>query len=334
MSAVRFFAQPKPDKAACEQLTAAAPLNPFVTFPYLQAEASCGAEPWLLGWRHDDAIRGCLGFIRAGRMNRTLTIPSAPDAPPELWDGIKSFADGQRITTVEVNTFASSAGSIPQLGEETSRLERFECIVPITASPDELLKRMRLNHRRNVRKAINAGAALRTGQDCSLDDHVRLMSASMQRRRQRGEDIHCELSTTALEPYVRTGFCRLFQVAAGGEVVSSIMVACSPQARYLYTSGTSPAGMDIGASHFLVYGIMQAGQQDGAVVFNLGGAADLNSGLGQYKSGFGAETVRLEAAEFYTGNALHKAVSGSARLVRNMLDRARTVAAENRGSRS
>jgi hypothetical protein len=305
---------------------AAQPLNPFATSAYLEAEGILGAEPWLLGYPSDEAFLGCLAFIRSGRMSRTLTIPSAPNAPQEFWDNVHTFCTDQRITNVEINTFASPAGRIPSLGEEVSRLERFECIVSIQAPPDELLKRMRLNHRRNVRKAMNADAVLRTGEGCSLDDHIKLMSASMQRRRQRGEDIDCEPSAAALQPYLTTGFCRLFQVVAAGEVVSSIMVACSAQARYLYTSGTSPAGMDIGASHFLVYGIMQAGQAEGATVFNLGGTADLNSGLGQYKSGFGAEIVRLETAEFYTGNALHKAMSGSARLVKNVLNRARTLA--------
>lgn len=308
---------------------AAQPLNPFATSEYLEAERILGAEPWLLGYHSDEMLLGCLAFIRSGRMSRTLTIPSAPNAPQEFWDHVQTFCADQRVTNVEVNTFASPAGSIPPLGEELSRFERFECIVSLQASPGEMLKRMRMNHRRNVRKAINADASLRTGEDCSLDDHVRLMSASMQRRRQRGEDIDCEPSAAALQPYLKTGFCRLFQVAAAGEVVSSIMVACSAKARYLYTSGTSPAGMDIGASHFLVYGIMQAGQTESASVFNLGGTADLSSGLGQYKSGFGAETVRLEAAQFYTGNALHKAVSGSARLVKNMLNRARTFAGRN-----
>jgi hypothetical protein len=326
MSAPRFFTQSPPDPAACRQLTSAQSLNPFATSAYLEAERILGGEPWLLGYQSDEIFLGCLTFIRSGRMSRTLTIPSAPNAPQEFWDHVRRFCMEQRVTNVEVNTFASPGGSIPRLGEELSRLERFECIVSLQPSPDDMLKKMRLNHRRNVRKALNAGADLRTGEGCHLEDHVRLMSASMQRRRQRGEDIDSEPSVDALQPYLRTGFCRLFQVVAAGEVVSSIMVACSAQARYLYTSGTSPAGMDIGASHFLVYGIMQAGQAEGAVVFNLGGTSDLSSGLGQYKSGFGAEIIRLETAEFYTGNTLHKAVSGSARLVKSVLTRARTLA--------
>jgi Acetyltransferase (GNAT) domain len=326
MSAPRFFTQSTPDSAACRQLMVAQPLNPFATYAYIEAERSLGAEPWLLGYEGNEEFIGCLAFIRSSRMSRTLTIPSAPNASPEFWDNVRTFCADQRVTNVEVNTFASPAGPIPQLGEEVSRLERFECVVPVQASPEDMLRKMRTNHRRNVRKAVNAGAELRTGEGCRLEDHVRLMSASMQRRRQRGEDIDCEPSAAALQPYLKTGFCRLFQVAAAKEVVSSIMVACSAEARYLYTSGTSPDGMDIGASHFLVYGIMQAGRDEGAMVFNLGGTSDLSSGLGQYKSGFGAEIIRLEAAEFYTGNTLHKAVSGSARLVKNVLSRARTLA--------
>jgi hypothetical protein len=320
-----FFAQRMPDSKACRRLMDVDPLNPFATPAYLEAEKSLGAEPWLLGFERDGSFTGCLAFIRSGRLNRSLTIPSAPDAPPAFWDGVKTFSNDERITSIEVNTFASPAAFIPELGEETSRMERFEFIVPLDGSPDQLLDRMRVNHRQSVRKGMKQGLTVRTGDVCSLETHIQLMAASMERRQLRGEHAVCEASVESLRPYVESGFCRLFQAVLDGQVVSSMTVACAPRAFYLHTSGTNATGMAACASHFLLYEIMKAGQTEQLSKFNLGGVANRNSSLAQYKERFGADVVRLEAAEFYTGNALHKAVSASARLMKNVLDRARTL---------
>jgi hypothetical protein len=320
-----FIAQRMPDSEACRRLMELDPLNPFATPAYLEAESALGAEPWLLGFERDGSFAGCLGFIRSGRLNRSLTIPSAPDAPPEFWEGVKTFSNDERITAIAVNTFASRAACIPELGEETSRRERFEFLVALDGSPEQLLERMRVHHRRSVRKGIKQGLTVRAGDVCSLTEHIQLMAASMERRQLRGESAVCEASVASLRPYVESGFCRLFQAVLDGRVVSSMTVACAPRAFYLHTSGTNAAGMAAGASHFLLYEIMKTGQLEGLSKFNLGGVADRDSGLAQYKERFGAEVVRLQAAEFYTGNALQKAVSASARLMKNVLDRARAL---------
>jgi hypothetical protein len=317
----RFLTQANPDRTACELLAASEPLNPFATFAYLEAEKALGSEPWLFGWNGETGFLGCLAFIRSGRVNRTLNIASAPDAPEPFWESVRLFAGEKRITRIEVNTFASTVASLPPLGEELSRMERFEFVVPLDGAPDDLLNRMHMNHRRNINKGIKQKIAVRCGDDCKLDAHVQLMGASMSRRRLRGEDVACEASVETLRPYITSGFCRLFQAVLNGEIVSSIAVACAPRAFYLHSSGTSPAGMAAGASQFLMYEIMKAGQAANLSKFNLGGVSEPNSGLWQYKQRFGAEVIRLEVAEFYTGNVLHKAVSASARLLRSALGR-------------
>jgi hypothetical protein len=112
-----------------------------------------------------------------------------------------------------------------------------------------------------------------------------------------------------------SGACVLYQAMLGNDVVSSMTVARSRLGRYLHTSGTSPAGMSVGASHFLIYEIARSAQAEGANRFNLGGARDRDCGLAKFKEHFGAECIELESADFFVGNAvdrvLHSLLGGT-----------------------
>jgi lipid II:glycine glycyltransferase (peptidoglycan interpeptide bridge formation enzyme) len=170
---------------------------------------------------------------------------------------------------------------------------------------------------------MKAGLRVRiTSDPAHLDEHVRLIDSSMQRREAKGENVPVGASSEELRPYLESGFCRIFQAILGEETVSSMMVAHASTGAYLYTSGTSPTGMKMGASHFLVHEIAQTCQRQGAHVFNLGGVRDVNSGLGQYKRYFGAEMVNLEAAEFYVGSIWQKAISGGAQRMHGIVQKA------------
>ena len=323
MPGLEFFAEADPGAARCGELAALQPANPFATFAYLQAERSFGGRPWLFGCSRDGMpIYGCLGFLRSGRLERRLEIASLPAAEEPFWSGLREFSHTHRVTILELNSFASPAVSIPAMTGERTRIQRHEFQAPLDTSDTGLLERLQMNHRQRVRKGMKAGLEVRTASDAEcLADHVRIMAMSMQRRQARGESVPTGSTAESLAPYLSTGFCRLFQAVLSSETVSSMMVAQAASGAYLYTSGTSPAGMNIGASHFLVYEILKASRQSGAGVFNLGGVGDLSSGLAQYKRYFGAAPVALEAAEFDLGSALHKVVRASAGLARGLLGR-------------
>ncbi|MBZ5580678.1 MAG: GNAT family N-acetyltransferase [Acidobacteriia bacterium] len=318
MPGPEFFAEADPGQARCGELASLQPANPFATFPYLQAERSFGGGAWLLGCASGGELRyGCLGFLRSGRLDRRLTLPSLPPAEEPFWSGLAEFCRKKGVTILELNTFASPAVAIPSLGEERRRVERHEFVVPMDGPGDGLLQQMHPHHRRMVRKGMKAGLEVRVTRDPGyLKEHVAVMRSSLTRRESRGEDVWSEPDAELLRPYL-DGVCRLFQAVAGAETVSSMTVAESSGGGYLHTAGTSPEGMRIGASHFLLYEILKACRQNGGRIFNLGGVSDLSSGLALYKRHFGAHPVTLEAAEFDVGAAWRRVVRISAGKLRD-----------------
>jgi hypothetical protein len=84
--------------------------------------------------------------------------------------------------------------------------------------------------------------------------------------------------------------------------MSSILLLRSKRSAYYQSAGTSPEGMSVGASHFLIHNVCKKLKDGGVWVFNLGGAPE-GSSLARFKSGFGAVEVSLEACSCYLGPA-------------------------------
>lgn len=308
-----FSAEASPAGASCLELSALYPENPFATEAYMRTEQGMGAEAWLLGCRDQGRLTcGCLGFLNRGRLNCALNIPSLPAVPKEFWIGLKQLLRQQSCTILDLGTFASAGSEIPSLGKEQSRGTRYEFVIPLEGSPEDLLSRMQMQHRQRVRKGVNAGLVFRSGEQCSLAAHEQLFFASMGRRESRGEDIESRVTAQAVQPFLESGFCGLYQAVLNDQVISSATVAYAQGGRYLHTSGTSPEGMKMGASHFLVHELMKDAKKAGCSVFNLGGTFDLDSGLAQYKKHFGARSVESQSAQFFVGGSLREAVSSAA----------------------
>jgi hypothetical protein len=323
MPQLNFLAQREPDENACRRLEELYPTNPFATFAFAESARRLGAEPWLVGVCSDGALEsGCIASLRKGRLDRSLVIDSVPPLTDEqaevFWSSLQAHSGRAGITRLEINSFGSSCASIPSLGKELFRRRRWEYTVPLRGA--DLMAQMTKTHRQPVRKGMKAGlSVLKLNDPTHLESHRRLMTASMSRRHARGEEVPEVSRTDFLRPYMETGLCTLFQAIRGGQPVSSMLVAQAVRGAYLQSSGTSPAGMDTGASHFLLYEIMSRLQLDGVDVFNLGGVDNIDSGLALFKSHFGASATSLEAAGFYVGGAMHEFVSSLARSFRERL---------------
>lgn len=124
----------------------------------------------------------------------------------------------------------------------------------------------------------------------------------MERREQRGESV----PSVQPDPFDRallvSRAAELFQAYDGTSVLSSILVLRAPLGAYYQSAGTSPEGMELGASQFLISSVAAILQGEGMHLFNLGGAGDESPGLQRFKSGFGAHPVPLEAATFVFGS--------------------------------
>jgi GNAT superfamily N-acetyltransferase len=85
---------------------------------------------------------------------------------------------------------------------------------------------------------------------------------------------------------------------------------------YYQSAGTSPEGMAIGASQFLIHAVAQALRAEGASTFNLGGADD-GSSLARFKAGFGARCIALPSAQCYVGPRWRRLATRGVELVRH-----------------
>lgn len=173
------------------------------------------------------------------------------------------------------------------------RIERVEYSFDLQVNPADW--KLGSTHKRHVKNAEKSDIqVLRTASLANVERHVELIGASMLRRQQRGERVTVARDNPEIVSLAKSGSGELFQALMGTEVLSSIFVLRSQKAGYDHSSGTSPAGMDIGASHFLILSAAKLLQQDGCTVLNLGGTRPDETGLARFKSAFGTTTSEVE----------------------------------------
>ena len=136
---------------------------------------------------------------------------------------------------------------------------------------------------------------------------------------ERGEAVALLQEAAPLLALLRAGAGVLFQAMQGETVLSSALILLSRGGGYDQTTGTSPEGMELGASQFLIFEIAETLRRQGFTAFNLGGIAGQNPGLHTFKSGFGPIERRLEAARFALGSRLRRRLVGAMRSLRARL---------------
>jgi len=285
------------------------PTNPFWTAPYARAMSA-------LGFRSFTFFAGesaCAAFLKSGRVNRTLEIPSVPPSSELFWRGVRDFCRRNRVTHLEANSFASAPATIPSMAGEIARRTRFEFVLDLQKPTS-----MASNHIRNVRRANNAGAVLRQASDeAACERHWDLVDASLARRTARGEHAFAGDLRLRIAALRQCGAGELFQAVIGDEIVSSIFILLAERGAYYQSAGTSEKGMDCGASHFLVDAIATDLRLRSMTTLNLGGASDVGDGLARFKAGFGARVVELPAAEFRWGGFLTRTMNATAALLQS-----------------
>jgi RimJ/RimL family protein N-acetyltransferase len=315
---LEFRADEHPSIALVAEVSALAPTNPFYTQPYLESMRALGYQPWLLSLRNGPGLVAAgVGLMKSGRLNRSLEFTSlpVPQGSDLFWERAIRFCRGARVSYLEVNSFAATAQSIPALAGEMDRRARTEYVIDLRKPA--LWAGLSSNHKRNIKLAGKAGLQVRHRTDIeACREHLRLVQSSLDRRRSRGEEVHDRGDGERFTTYTRCGLGELFQAVRAGEVLSSILVLKGERGAYYQSAGTSPEGMERGASSFLICETATALRDRGMETFNLGGADDGNPGLRRFKSGFGAYAVELPAARFYLGSALKKKLGTAAALVR------------------
>ena len=308
-----------PDEDLLWAIAEAEPENPFHTPAFVRARIRRGGRPVAFLASSGGMPRGCTAFIVQGRIHRDLEIISAPavDAAHPLWDAIRAFCVREGITRLRVQSFGSTGGAIPVIGRESSRHQRREYVLDLGSECPPLT--LSSNHRRNLRRAERAGIEVtETSEPKACEIHAALIGLSMSRRQERGERVSADTPSAMFRHFLETGAGVLFQAALpGGPVLSSVLVLLAARGAYYHSAGTSPDGMTQGASQLLIATVAERLRDRGIILFNLGGAAEDQTGLTRFKCGFGSRTVELETASFDVAR-------GTRRVITTLVDQLRT----------
>jgi hypothetical protein len=303
---VQFKAFRDPTSSLLSRLAAFAPENPFYTPEYVAALASRGVRPFALAIEEEgEAVAGCTAFASRGWLNRRLEITSLPELrdPPAFWNGLLRFCREERFSVLVANSFGSRRADLPP--DVVSRT-RGEYHLDLTADIWEGLNR---NHRRQVKKAREAGLVVRRGFGVeACIDHARMAANSFQRRSSHGEIINVRIDPAESLAFLESGVGELYQVLDGDEVVSSLLILTAEKGAYGQTSGTSDAGLLCGASQFLWFEIAVSLRERGLELLNMGGADEAARGLREFKESFGARRIELATAELYLGSRLRQSI--------------------------
>jgi hypothetical protein len=291
--------------------------NPFRTVAYVNAMRILGYEGWLLGSRASNSDNVAVAFLKYGRLNRELTIPSLPEAAQqaEFWNDLYAFAKRRGITRIIAESFGSPSITLPALHGETFRESKLEYVLKLQEHDlDSLLSS---NHKRNIKKAQSSNLCIeQSRRRSSCDQHLRLMGHSRTRRLGRGESLPEVADPSQFYALLDAGAGDLFQAYHNGTAVASVLVLRAPGAAYYHSAGTSKEGMRIGASHFLVHSIGEQLKREGTSIFNLGGCVP-GSSLARFKDGFGPVHVQVASAQCYLGEVWRRKLSAAISLARS-----------------
>jgi hypothetical protein len=313
---LQFRSKLEPPRQLVEQVGACDPTNAFHTAEYVNASGSVGEQVCLLGlYQEEELVSGCLGFLSGAFLRHTLVIPSLPSVPcPEtFWPGLLDVCQELKVWRLQIDTYASPAAEIPQLPGELERRMRCEFVLDLDGG--EISNRLSGQHRRSISRAVKAGLSIRrTREAAACIPHLELISASMERRANRGEDVKKHNDGDRIQALLASGAGEIFQAVHQDRVVSSILILRSSQGAYYHTAGTSPEGMKLGASPFVLMHAATVLQQEECRVFNMGDATAENPGLQRFKSGFGCREVPLEAASFCPRSDVERKVHTTLRM--------------------
>jgi lipid II:glycine glycyltransferase (peptidoglycan interpeptide bridge formation enzyme) len=307
-----------------------APENPFYTPAYAAARLALGDTPILLHEPRQDIHNSVPGFLRRGSISARLEIPSLRVAPSgDFLDFLTRFCQARGICETVLNTFASPAMRISKLPHERERIARVEYAFDLRLNPTEW--KVGSTHRRHIKNAEkNDIKILRTTSAANVARHVELIGASMRRRQERGESVSVVQDNPEIVSLAQSGSGQLFQALMGEEVLSSIFVLRSQQGGYDHSSGTSPAGMDIGASHFLILSAAKLLQQEGCTVLNLGGTRPDETGLARFKLAFGTATTEVEMVRACLCTSVRRIATQAAHTFKESIERTLPLFRRNR----
>ena len=239
-----------------------------------------------------------IGTLKRGKFGAELIITILiQEESCFFFEFLQNFLSSQGITHLVVESINSIASEmhVPTLHGEYQRYSDVKLYI-LDLTKDSLYNDISPNHHRNINKAKKNGVLLTLTQpdEKSILTHLALINLSMQRRSDRGEPTSLATDDSAIKKISQTGAAYIYQATIGEKIFSSKLVFFVNDYAYYHSGGTTEEGMKIGASHFLMYSIVDSLRKKGIKILNLDLASAAAGGLARYKSDFGSEVWKVD----------------------------------------
>lgn len=291
----------RPDEAALKMLEAARPADTFATVRFCRGMEALGYTPHLLGLFDGDHLKtGCLGFLKRGKLGHWFEVRNLPEFPADspFWTGLMKTLKELGVWDVELRSVSHTG--IPDLFPNQARDQGTEYVWHLPPPGSAALSPPSSNHRRNLNRANKEKLELELSHsEQAIDEHLALMGESLDRRAARGEHVPDRVNKHYYECMLAAQAGAFIRCTQAGAPLSSMFVLRSSQGAYYQSAGSSPIGMDLGASVSLIVNAAERFRTEGVTHFDIGGTfAHDSAGLARFKAGFGGESIPFEEVHF------------------------------------
>jgi len=299
------------------------------------------AKPLYLRWVDESGILQCAGFgLISGRSlagfisNRTLSLGSFPAClnTSFLKNAIKEIIEycaKSSITMLKINSFGTPFGTevLQELGFSASK--RWEFLIDLDMSEEELWQKINKKKGRKVRRAQKANLQVKIVDQ--LDQVMKFRKIALEtQERKLDKDVFLTVGDEDQYEHLKNniidaGIGRLYLAYDGTQPVAGIFLVCYNKQAFYMLSAANEIGLQTAATDLIIWESIKDCIKEGYKIYSLGGLSESElrghplegSGLYQFKKGFSADVypcykgiLILRPTSYKIYNFLKKVKSG------------------------
>jgi len=291
--------------------------NIFHSEEWAETNRSERSQPLYFRWIDQDGrpLGQAIGIERwspthlVGRFSKHLQMESYPAVAANdaalarsMVLQVLQFARGKGFMGLTLNSYGAAV-ALPELEQLGFEIEsRFEFVLDLTLTDDELWHNLSQHHRRKIKKSGQHELKFEEADTLDAIQQLRLLQKnSRERRIRRGESMELLDDSHFFETgkrYFEKHIGRVFMLTDQGQPVTAAFVTIYSGRAFYVWGGSSDTGFEMNAPALLFWKILPRCRELGCREFNLGGVpaeaaepAALSHGLFRFKAGFGGRQV-------------------------------------------
>lgn len=211
-------------------------------------------------------------------------LENAETVSRDFWAAFDKWAATNSVVAEFIRFGLFPEKLLPYPGEVSCRSQNI--IRSLDLDDDALFKSFEAKVRKNVRKAVRNGLAVKIDEDGSyLSDFMRIYEDTMNRREASSGYYFPREFFEAIQRNLAGQFA-FFHVVLDENIVSTELVLLSHDVSYSFLGGTDSSYFDLRPNDLLKYEIIRWSRSKSLKHFVLGGGAAPNDGIERYKRAF------------------------------------------------